>query len=258
MKPGIIAAIVVSAVLISGAFFLRPSSKPLALGLTAVENPQALSDAQHKELLAKFSGPTSKDTASPTEAGATTELTTSDLVGRQLILDYISLAQNGQASGDNLSALVERYVESIPSIASSAGITLTDLHVVPNSTAAFSTYGTVLKVAYEAYANGLNSAYSPEADIGGTQGESMTKKMGSVYAQTAKKLQEMAVPAELSSIHLSLINIYLQNASSMSAMSRTSSDPTSSFAGLIAIKSNAAQEQEILGEIQAILNKHGI
>lgn len=251
MKPGITLALLASVVLIGGAFWFRFTNTTPQVAIVAVQN-EKLPESYYQNLLSDFLSPSASSSPQKTEP-----LTTTDLVGRQLVLDYISLAQNGQSTDENLAALADQYVQSIPAIITSNKLILTDLAIVPNNKANFQLYSSQVEAAYTTYARNLLGSYSTSATS--VEGESTSlKKMGEVYDQAAADLKKLRVPADLASTHLALVNLYIENAVAMKALSQSTVDPTSSFAGLIAIKANAEKEQELLSQIQEVLTKNGI
>lgn len=68
------------------------------------------------------------------------ELSKTDIIGRQLILDYVELATSGQATEANIAALAERYVESIPNLNTVTKISPFDVKSVANNLANFQRY----------------------------------------------------------------------------------------------------------------------
>jgi hypothetical protein len=210
-------------------------------------------DTNPEEVLRDFLA--TKETVS---ASSTETLTDTDLLGRQLMLDYVALAANGGATEEALAALAERYVENLPTLTNAEALTAFDLKVVSNNRGSFQTYAAALENIYRTYATGLLGAYSVESLKIGSKSASMSNKMSEIYRQTALKLRAVPVPADVAEEHLALLNIYLSNASAMESLAVASSDPAQSFAGILAYKANATKEQEIISKIEKILEKNGV
>lgn len=247
MRSGIILAIIVSLILVGGASWSRLSSSKSVPNLIAVEQNRAADAAQLQEVLVNYQNPTSTPVS-------VEPLTGTDLIGRQLILDYIGLAQSGEATEENLSILAERYVESIPTLIIARKISYTDLNIVPNSRASLINYAAAIEKIYLNYSSKLMGAYSEES----TQMAAASSKMSYIYSETADKLTRLIVPSELAEAHLLLINTYLGNSAAMEAVAKMEADPASAFAGLIALKSSSEKEQEALSEIEEILKDNGV
>ncbi len=247
MKPGISAALALSVLLIGGASWYRFSQPASYDGLVAIEK-EAMTDKQYKDMLATFLSTSS----STTEAE---NLTGTDLIGRQLILDYVGLARNGQASPENLSLLAENYVDSLPTLISAQKIYYTDIQVVANNSSNFQKYSTDMEAIYQNYGSAFFNSYSERDYLSETDGgASMYLKMAEVYQQTSDKMKSLSVPEEISQNHLALINLYLENAAAMSSVSKSQTDTASSFAGIVTISSNLEKEQSLLDEIEEVVN----
>lgn len=241
----IIAALTLSAALISVAAWNRFADVSPSLGvLSVVNSPTASSsDAFLNEFMA------TTGTSTPPE-----DLTGTDLIGRQLIMDYVAMARNGQVTDENLTALAERYVESIPTLISTQKVDPLDLKIVANTKENFSSYASSFDTIYRAYSTAFADKYLGR----GIETESVSSDFAVIYENTAAKLKTMAVPAELAEPHLALIDTYLENASAMKALSKSESDPSSSFAGIIVLQSNLEKEQSAIDKIESVLNQNGI
>ncbi len=252
MKRGVITAICVSVLLIGSTLWLRFwKSAPVQNELVAVGN-EPLSDEYYNEILSKFLEPTDN-----TAAESAAALTTTDLIGRQMLMEYMALAQSGQATEGNLAAITEKYVESIPSIISYTPLLATNLKTVSNNIDNLRIYATEVEYAYSKYENFLKMA--PQGALGlDSRTRSLTEELGSIYADLSTKLRAMSVPALVAEYHLGLINLYAENASSMEALGQESSDTARSFAGLVVLKRNAQTETDLMAQIRRKLEQNGI
>ncbi len=209
-----------------------------------------MTEKQYEDMLAIFLN-TSSSTAE------TENLTGTDLIGRQLILDYVSLAQEGQASAENLNLLAENYVDSLPTLISAQKIYSTDIQVVTNNSANFQKYSDEMESIYKDYSSGLFGSYSERDYLSETDGgKEMYIKMAKVYQETADRLKSLAIPNAVGEEHLELINTYLENAAGMRSVANSETDAASSFAGVITISSNLEDEQRLLEEIEKIVNEN--
>ncbi len=246
-------ALSASLVLIGGASWTRFNHSNQA-GLVAVAGNNLPQNTYDYDAL------TSTYLATSTQPGQdNTPLTPTDLVGRQLVIDYLGLAENGQVSDDSLNALADKYVESIPTLVTTSSKTLFDLKVTSNTSEAFQTYASKIQTIYSNYASTLlSSSSNPDSVSLGPQSTAIAVKMAKIYQGAANSLLALSVPSQLAQAHLDLINLYLQDATAAEAISSSDDDPASSFAGLVAFKGNAQKEQEILGNIQKILTDNGV
>lgn len=247
MKPGIIVALLVSTTLVGGALWSRLANQKDSNELVAISKQAA--ENNYEELLSAYLD--SQNTSSE-------PLTGTDLIGRQLILDYVALARDGQASQENLSALAERYVDSLPTLISHQPIYYTDLKLVPNNATNYQIYADALKKIYEDYSSEIYRNYSEKALSTDGEGVEMYQEMSQIYKTQADKLLALSVPGSLGQPQLDLINLYLENSSALSSISDINKDPASSFAGLIKMSKNLEKESQILSEIESLLNKNGI
>jgi hypothetical protein len=249
MRSGIILAILASLVLVGGAFWYRSATPQIELGLVAIGEKKG-NEAYYQELFLNSSTSTPKGSEEP--IGGT------DLVARQLMLDYINLANSGQATEANITDLAEKYVDSIPTLISVSKVFYLDLKIVPDSQLNFKNYAQEIGSIYNEYAVKMLGAYSAKAFSLGPQNSAMAGKMSNIYLTTSQKLKGISVPASLVEAHLSLTNAYLENAAAMESISQSEADPARAFAGIISIDTNLDKESVALNEIEKILNAEGI
>jgi len=238
MQINIAVALAVSLVLIGGATFNRfANNKTASPTLSVVNNP-----IESKEELLKAYLTNTKST--------TTEesLTGTDLVGRQLMIDYLNLASRGQADPDSLAVLVDRYVESIPTLNQKRQISYADIKIGVNSKESFQLYANKLESIYQKY----SIPPSAEADY------EFLATTATSYEGRAQELMGLTVPAKLALAHLGLVNSSLSNSSAFKAMAGAEQDPMTAMAGLSVMNSGLDKEVEILKEISQILKFNGI
>lgn len=258
MKRGVTFSLIISVLLIGGALFFRFKDSIPNQGLITAQNN--LSDSYYKDLTEAF-----LNTASSTSISAEGDvveatqpsLNTTDIVSRQLISDYITLEQNGQATESNLNTLASQYADSIKTIITPVQITLTDLKIVKDSSQSIKTYSNELGLIYNSYLGQLNIAH-PITSADSTATQSLANQILSLYTETATKLKTMPVPIGLADLHLQLTNIILSDVTSSQAIANSELDPTAALAGLITFRNNATKEQNIMGKIQQLLIKYGV
>ncbi|OHB13660.1 MAG: hypothetical protein A3G05_00515 [Candidatus Zambryskibacteria bacterium RIFCSPLOWO2_12_FULL_45_14] len=254
MRLNLALALSVAVLLIGGASWYRFSSSSTVDYNLAVVEP-ALTNEDYDEIIADFLGPKATSTAV-----VETNLTNTDLIGRQLVLDYISIAANNGGTEADIAALANQYVEGIQTLNRVDTISYADIKTVSNTKSNFQNYSDAATQIYNEYEGILGgAARNSEALNGLSPGlYSVTATMSEAYTGLATKLKNLAVPASVAQSHVELVNIYLSNAVAMEAISETENDPASAFAGLITLKENSDREQELLDQINQILTSNGI
>jgi hypothetical protein len=248
-------ALSISILLIGAASWSRISShKTTKVDLIAVENRQAENNAYYNDVIVPALEESATSSA-PTEA-----LTGTDLIGRQLILDYVNLASNGQADEDNLKSLAERYIDSVPTLNSAPIVSPEEISVVPDKIANIQKYADNLSRIHAEYSGAINKAGNEMIDMNksGPDYYAFAQAASSIYSTTVNKLKALSVPAPLVESHIRLINSYLANSTSMQAVARANTDSATAFAGLIALNDNSGKERDALDEITRIINSYGI
>ena len=196
----------------------------------------------------------------PPSSAPSENLSSTDLIGRQMVADYMALSANGKATSENINSLAEKYVESIPSLISPEQFSLFDLKIVTNNKANFGLYAEKVMQIYREYASELLSIQSGggvSTLLASGSGEAASK-MNLAYAGTARKLKEISTPQAVSQLHLNLVNLYLENAAAMKSISTLNVDPANAFAGLILMSGNINEEAQLLGGIEQVLTANGI
>lgn len=199
----------------------------------------------------------------PKTATSTTSsepLTNTDLIGRGLILDYVGLAANGQATEAGISRLADKYVESISTLNKAETIGYLDLKRVPDTKANFQKYADEMIKIHQSYAQTIQSSAIDESMLTSinTSTSALAASFSKAYAAAALSLKGVAVPNSLLQSHLKLVNSYLSSAVAMAAISNLDTDSAAGFAGLIALNQNLLQEEVARAEISQILTSNGI
>jgi hypothetical protein len=250
MRPGVIIALTASLVVVGWATWYRHvsslGSTPSLAAISREDVPQAYYD----ELTAQFKAASTKSVA-PTD---TEPLTTTDLIGRQLVSDYLELTQNGQASGNNLEKLGERYAQSLSQLTQAQQITVQDITIVETSPESLNAYMIQLSSIYQKYAPAFTR--TPESSAIkyiAQKNFEFVSHTAQTYKEQADELNGLPVPAALVQSHIQLVNANLLNAAAFEAAAQMDTDPAVGLAGIITVSQNAAREGAVLNQMIAIL-----
>lgn len=255
MRFNLALAVLMSVLLIGVSSWSRfTTTNKTQQGIVAVEQFNTNND-DYEDILQDFSTPKTASTT-PVERS----LSNTDLIGRQLILDYIGLAGSGQATDASVAALAEQYVISIPSINKAPTINSKDIQVVSNIKTNFQSYANEFTKIHKSYAEYINKAYVVGTNLNTLNPElySLAITFSTAYTDTALKLKNLPVPTSLVSAHIQLVNSYLSSATAMKAISETEQDSAAAFAGLITLNENLDKENAFINAISQILTSNGI
>jgi hypothetical protein len=251
MKPGIMMALIACLAMVSWAAWYRLSSTPsVAAALAAVDTP-AQSQDYYDELLAKV-----MNTASSTRATAAEPLTATDLISRQLVSDYISLAQKGQVTSDSLEALSSQYAGSLAELTQADRITLQDVKVVEDTPVAIQEYMEAIAVIYQQSAAAL-SGNTEEAISTSLAKKDYTffTKINEAYTKQANALKTLSVPASFIEAHIDLVNANLLKVAAFTALAKIDDDSAMALAGVVTLSQTAEAETQVLGQMIEIIKK---
>lgn len=238
-------AVFVSLALIGGAVWSQlPGAKNSAPTLVAVETKRDYTDIYWPEKIED----TTNDEAS---------LTTTDLVSRQLMGDFMNLSINGQATQGSIENLAGRYAELIESLggASAEEFMLSDLNVVPANQNTLASYRQSLDEAKESF--WIDSEESAD-EIDESDEYEAAIVMSILYESMVNRLLELSVPQSVASAHLALVNNYSTLAAEMLLVSNSDSDPMLIIANLSSLSDNLDREERLWGNIDQILAKHDL
>jgi hypothetical protein len=246
-------ALSISVLLIGGASWTRFSRADTYHADLAVV-PSAALTADYQNLLAASA------TLSTSTPKTQEPLTETDLIGRQMILDYISLAANGQATDATVNDLANRYIESLSTLNRASTISQAEIKIVANDKANFQEYANVLAQIHIEYAKQINKSGNTiniDPDNPSLDPE-VTGRFQKAYALAASKLTDLSVPLTLVPSHLKLVNSYMSSAEAMKHIAAMDKDVISAFASLIVANENLTKETAALDEIARILTSNGI
>jgi len=188
------------------------------------------------------------------------KLTTTDLIGRQLFMDYLDLAQNGQATDANIEKLGDNYAANIVRLDTPGTYTPPTLSVVPDSKDSFKAYASAFSALYNSYTERAKINFSEAGDISDLANpnfSSAMKDMSSLYSKAAKDLAALPVPTSLVSAHQQLITLYMDNARALGVLSGIGTDPAAAYAALGTQAKNSQAEKDILAQIAGTLALNG-
>ena len=250
-----IGALVVSVALIGGALWFRfVRIAPYSAQVVSVsELEQLLSeDAFLKDLYSATTTP---------RVTSTTTLSQTDLIGREMLTDYLSLKSKGEVTPDNLVSLADKYAEGIMNLdIKTRKASLNQIIVLPDSEANLATYGNTMTNIRSKYKALVAAQYTGSgiADINSATFSTFMGATAKLYQASANELLLVRVPVSLAGNHLELVNNYLENAEVMKLISNTSKNPTQAYAALNVYTQNTEKESKLLLKIQTTLMASGI
>ncbi len=236
--------------------------------LTALWSHQSKAQKNEAELIALSSGSVPRDEIYATQpqylvSSSTADigpLTNTEIMGRQLLVDYVDLATSGKASDENINDLARQYIDSVPALTRSEIVDYTSIHITSNTQENFQSYATGLIGVRNKYMENLDKFKSASEGIE-TTGPGLynfATNLSSSYREAALKLRGLPVPMSIASQHIKLINSFLSSAQASLAISQTEKDPATSFSGLVTLTKNFQNEKAIFEEINKILTSNGI
>lgn len=243
MKTRIAIALVASAILIGSALLSRTASKDKEnIGVLSVREAE-ISEEEYQDFLQDFLSPRPSTTTPLTYSDNST-----DLLGKQLVLDYVNLAATGQLTNSGINNLVNQYAESIPALVQFKSIKESEIIVVPDNKVNFQSYDERLGKILLTHAQSLG--YDSKEPSTSIPSPSLLKNS---YEKTTLELKNLPVPKSLSSLHLDLANTYFVTAQTAAMITSPDEDPGQTLAAIILIDENLNKEAVTLNEIVRIL-----
>ncbi|MEX0919268.1 MAG: hypothetical protein WDZ64_00780 [Parcubacteria group bacterium] len=225
-----------------------------ATGISLVENTPT-SEEVYSELLRTYT-----ETSTTTTSSETKPLSGTDLIGRQLIMDYVDLASNGQATKANLNLLAIKYAESVPTLISAPKIGYFDIKTVANSAENIKNYADQLGVLYDSHSRRITAIFSGETYVS-TEDQIIfpfAQQAVTAYEDISSQLRDLPTPLALALSHVDLINNHLASVAAMKSLSEAGDDPMLGMAGLITFNENMDKEIIILQEMDKIFKTNAI
>ena len=196
-------------------------------------------------------------------ASSTAEsLTNTDIISRQMFMDYINLSATGNTTEEGIDSMANRYVDAIPSIQASFydPLDIADIKTISNLESNFEKYETSVRQVHEKYGQEIKSAYPGNTVLINSNINTYVyfNDLSSAYMRMAEEIKILLVPLALSSQHLRLINNYFSVAKAMEVLAKTGTDPATAVAAIATINDNIGEQSTIINEINQILLKNTI
>ena len=148
-------ALSVSILLIGVASWSRfGTTKYVRSNLIAVEQLGTNEIYDEEEVVKDFLEPKPETVSAPAPEKP---LTDTDIISRNLILDYIGLAMNGQATEMSISALANQYAEKVPTLHKIVKVGYQDIKITSDSKANFNNYSNELGKIYNEHTVNISS-----------------------------------------------------------------------------------------------------
>jgi hypothetical protein len=180
-------------------------------------------------------------------------LTDTDLMGRQLLMDFLKLSSSNEDSDKNLQDLADFYSTNITNLIVSPKLESSSLTIVPTSKISLTTYAEKMASIYLKYEKLIEEALSRS-----TNETSMARTLSGLHTNRAGELKSLQVPRDMSAVHLKLTNNYLSSGYHYKILSEAASDPVRAFAAF-ALESEKETENGLLyAHVVEILEKYGI
>jgi len=190
-----------------------------------------------------------------------TNISTTDLLSRQLLSDYLAMATQGQTTDQSIASLADKYAETIVSLNTSTINEIPPLRTVPDSKTNLEAYGSSLSKTYQKYHDLTAMVIKKSGDIsdpGSAAFASAMKSLSILFKQSALELEQIPVPTSFSDLHTKLIKNYLSSALTFVSLADVSKDATGAFGALSAQAQNSSDQAEILSQIQVTLLTNGV
>lgn len=252
MRLSVLSALCVSLALIIGASWFKTD--------TVVKNPNLLSvEVPLSSNLESYEPTSVADLKATSEATNEEPLTTTDLVSRQLLIEYMNLAASGGASEEAINNLASKYAETVPTLGEQQKKNISEIKVVSNEQKSFLNYSEIMTDIIGSHSTKVESILLNGEGVEelGPELYSVAQSLSNIYRETSLKILSVPAPLSLSQIHLDLINTYLAISQATEYMTKTDEDPVMAFAGTVMFKDSASKEAPLLSEINRILNQYG-
>ncbi len=254
MRTRVTLALFISFLLVLGASWQRADKEKSVIKISA-ETPTNIDTYQNLEP-ASTSDLSATDDKNKNGEG----LTTTDLIGRQLMSEYISLATSGQISEAELVKLGDKYADSIAEIKTAPRISSLDINVVSNTKANFQKYDLITTQIERRRIKSVGSIDEKMMQVSSSD-ESLdetVRKISLSYKNAAEELKNIDVPASLLQLHTNLVNNYLSISSGMEYIDEKNADSAISFAGIVSAKNSLASGERIIEDIIKVLVANGL
>lgn len=255
LRPRVVFALSLSALLIGGATLHR-----FVFASTPQNSILVLDQIPTKTTSDVDPGVTPQITAESTTT-TPSNITTTDLLSRQLLSDYLAMATQGQTTDQSIANLADKYADTIVSLDTSNAGTIGQIKIVDDSKVNLDLYGKNLSAVYQKYHNLTDIVIKKSGNISDPSSlafSSVMKSLSILFKQSAVELRGMSVPSPFVDLHTRLIKNYLSSASTFVSLSNVSTDSAGAFGALSAQAKNSSDQEQILSQIQTTLLTNGV
>lgn len=193
---------------------------------------------------------------------ATTSLTVTQTVSREMFASYLTLKQSGQLNEENQQKLIDAIVEDTQKRVAPPSISITQLHIEGSGAAAMKAYSEKLKAVMLplATAQKQNEFVLLQGTLlaADSTAASDFATMIARYKQLADAMKTMTVPAEAAQLHLELINGILAVTDQYEALSVMRTDPIRAYAAARTITETQARIDTAAQALGALFKKYGL
>jgi hypothetical protein len=253
-------AVIFSIVLIFGAVWVRYANAKDAL---AERDNQILLDTKNDPYSNLNTREGFNQALGKTSTTTPTNLTSTDLIGRQMFSDYMSLVSRGQATDENITKLANTYAQGMLKVNQGQSTKITDeeLKITGDTQTAFQIYATQTANILNKYSSLFRKNLN-QVGISGEVAPENLSKFGTVlypiYQQLAEELIKISVPLSLKETHLNLVNSYLESAYNLETLKKLNSDPVTALAAFNTQITNFETEMTLINNIKVFLGSKGV
>lgn len=236
-------ALFLSFALMGGATWVRLSNKEAKRpSLLAVDTPETLTENEYRDIYWPKEG-----------EGSEESLTTTDLISRQLVSEYITLSGSNALTASSINDLAQKYIDLAPTLKKTGvqKIPLSSLKTVPDSKQAYQEYDEYMNAIYEDYLAGFGPESPDEMD-----GEDPDILQG-IYQEMLDDIMLVEVPKSVAPSHLKLVNHYVLLNELLADILSETLDPIIAMANLIDLNEKIQEERAIIEEINEAISFYG-
>jgi len=196
----------------------------------------------------------------PFEAGTNQ----TDVLSKQVFSNFIVLNQSGKLNDQTVKSLAEQLSSEIIDRTPKAKVyTSADLRIISNPTKEdIKNYGNeffLIRTKYQnAYIRSITALDSPILDATDSGTINTYLLMSEIYQKISEDLLKLAVPTELTSIHLEILNNYSGSAYGLKQLKLLDSDPVATVAGLNLYSKNSDVEELLIEKMARYFKENGI
>ncbi len=179
-------------------------------------------------------------------------LSQTDIIGRSIFSDYVSLKSSNRLDETNFNSLVSKYTQTILSKDIPPNIQFYELNIVTDSSTNAKEYSRKVMEVRSKYALLIDASFGSATftDADDPNFKKLMEYASDLYKKASSDLIEIPVPQSLASNHLRLIKNYLSSSVSMAALADIAKDPARTYSALNTYAQNTKEEAQLLSNIQ--------